>query len=753
MNHRERIDPTLAAKPTEREGSARGADPARGESTSERKVTFCRICEAMCGLVAEVDKGRLVALRPDPDHPMSLGYACPKGIAMTDIQNDPDRVVHPLRRRPDGGGFERISWDTAITEIGTRLRAVRRRTGGSSIGWYAGVASVASFGHFNWSNGFVAALGSQHFYTASSQDVSSRFVANVLLYGSALKLPIPDLARTEFLLILGANPLVSNGSALTAPRIRDRLRVITKRGGRIVVLDPRRTETARAYEWVAVHPDSDAWLLLSMLQVIFAEQREDAEFLRRHVTGVTQLRDAVAEFTPEHTADRTGVTPSIVRALARDFADAPSAAAYGRTGACRGRFPTLVNVLLDALNVVTGNLDRPGGSIFAESAFPFAEVARASGADGYGRDHTRIGDLPEAGGMPSNVLAKEITTPGPGQLRALFVSAGNPVSTVPDSDELEAALGELELLVSIDLYVNDTNRHADYVLPGTTWLERTEGQTLHNYAWATPFTQYAEAAVAPYGEAREEWRIIEAISAEIDIIPQASPAARALGRIGLRLSPTTVVDLVLRLGPYGDRFGLRRRGLSLKRLQRDHPHGIRFLEHHPTGNLAAHIRHRDRRVHLFPPPIEDEVARLRRTPVATTSEYPLLLVSLRELRSHNSWTHNSPRLMRNRTFALRVHPDDAEAAGLVDHQRALLTSATATLDVPIRITDEMTPGTVSLPWGWGHHGGWRTANTSGGANLNRLTSTRLEDIEKLSGSTWLNGIPVHLQPSPATDTP
>src|SRR5436305_4738732 len=330
---------------------------------SEERVTYCRICEPLCGLIATVDDGELVKLRPDPDHILSRGFACPKGIAMTAVQNDPDRVTHPLRRRADGS-FERVSWDAALDDIGARLRRVIDRHGGSGVGWYFGNPSAFSYSHPLWVKGFMDAIDSRHLYSAGSQDVNNRFVASQLLYGSPLVVPIPDLARTDLLLIVGANPLVSHGSVLTAPRIKDTMHEIAGRGGRVVVLDPRRSETARAFEHIAIRPDTDAWLLLSLLHVIFAEGLADTAAIARQATGVDVLERLAEPYAPERTEAETGVDAQTVRALARDLAGAGRAAVYGRTGSCLGRRGTLVSFLLDALNVVTGNLDRDGGAIF-----------------------------------------------------------------------------------------------------------------------------------------------------------------------------------------------------------------------------------------------------------------------------------------------------------------------------------------------------------------------------------------------------
>ena len=714
------------------------------------KVTYCRICEPLCGLVATVEDGRVLKLRPDAAHPLSRGFACPKGIAMADIQNDPDRVLHPLRRGADG--FERVSWGAALDEIGERLGRIRAEHGGDAIAWYMGNPGAFSYSHPLWVAGFLAALGSPHLYTAGSQDVNNRFAASALLYGSPFLLPIPDLARTDLLLIVGANPLVSHGSVMSAPRVSDALRGIVGRGGRVVVVDPRRSETARAFEHVPVNPDSDAWLLLSLLEVIFAEGLEDRHAIERQARGAESLRELCAEHPPEATAAITGVEAERVRELARAIAAAPSAAIYGRTGSCLGRHGTLVSFLLDALAVVTGNLDRRGGSIFGSSPAPFEDLADRIGLGTYGKVRSRIGGFPDVlGNLPATLMAKEITTPGRGQIRALFVSAGNPVLSVPNGEELAAAFRELDLLVSIDLYVNDTNREADFVLPATTFLEREDFPLPFLSLFTTPFIQMTEPVVEPYGEARQEWEVIDAISRRLGIVPAASRPARLAGKLGLRLEPRRLFDLVLRLGPQGDRFGLRRGGLSVAELRR-HPHGLVLGDSLEPGTLRRRIRHRDGRVRLGPPAIAADARRLaERARSDGNADRTLRLIGLRELRSHNSWMHNSSLLMRGgRVHAARIHPEDAATAGIGDGERCRITSASGSIEIPALVTDEVKPGTIAVPHGWGHRGGgWRRANEAGGANVNLLASSEPEELESLAGMAHLNGIAVRIDPAPA----
>ncbi|MEC3958620.1 molybdopterin-dependent oxidoreductase [Nocardia sp. CDC153] len=718
--------------------------------------TYCRICEPLCGLIATVEDGRLVQLRADKEHPLSRGNACPKGIAFTEIQNDPDRVLHPLRRTPEGE-FERISWDTALDEIGERLRRLIDLHGIESLGWYFGNPSSFSYSHTLWMLGFQLAAGLKHVYSAGSQDVNNRFVASQLLYGSLTSVPVPDLDRTDFLLMLGANPLISHGSVMSVPRIREKLTAITKRGGRVVVVDPRNTETAKLFEHVGVRADGDAWLLAALLQVIFDEGLEDAEALRRQASGVRELRTAVSRFTPEATAEVTGLEPDRVRALARDLARAESAAVYGRTGTCLGRHATLVAFLIDALSLVTGNLDRPGGAVFGKELVAVSKLNARLGFVGYGKNRSRVGGFPDVlGTFPAAIMAKEITTPGPGRLRALFTSAGNPVSSVPNGRELASALAQLDLHVSIDIYVNDSNRLADYILPATTFLERDDIPLPFTALSPTPYTQYTERVVEPYGEAREEWRIIDALATRIGVQPFAVGPARPMGRLlsslrrrvpGLasaRPTPTLLADLALRTGPYGDLFGLRRKGISLRMLRR-HPHGVVLADAITTGVLREVVMHKGGRVRLDPDEIIIELRTLADRPADPT--YPLRVIGLRELKSHNSWMHNVEALMRgDREHAARINPKDAAVAGINDGDRCRVTSAHGSIEVTARLTEDMTEGTVAIPHGWGHRGGWQRANAAGGANVNDLMSTELADVERLAGMSNLNGVPIRLDP-------
>ncbi len=476
-----------------------------------------------------------------------------------------------------------------MSDIAPRLSRLYDEHGGGSIGWYFGNPSAFSYSHVLWLQGIVQALGIRHLYSAGSQDVNNRFVASALLYGSTTAVPIPDLAHTEFLLMIGANPVVSHGSVLSAPRMKDDLKAIVARGGRVVVVDPRRSETAALFEHLPVRPDGDAWLLLSLLNVVLEEGLADGSAIARQSTGADALRAAAADFAPERTEPWTGLPAAEVRRLARDLAAAPSAAVYGRTGSCLGNHGTLVAWLMDTLALVTGNLDRRGGTVFGRNPLPLERVGEVTGALSYDRRRSRVGGLPDVlGTWPATLMAQEIRQPGPGQLRALFVSAGNPAMSVPDGGELESALEELELSVSLDIYVNETNKHCDYVLPATTWLEREDLPVALLQFYTQPFVQYTPATVAAYGEARPEWQVIDELCERMGVVPFVPTRLLSSGRVPARVGRAAGRTLAAvrrrvpaRLTPeraLGLAFGAAAatpggRGLTLRRIRR-HRHGL-----------------------------------------------------------------------------------------------------------------------------------------------------------------------------------
>lgn len=718
------------------------------EQATREQVTFCRICEPFCGMIATVEGDRLISLRPDKDHPLSQGYACPKGLAYPELQNDPDRVTHPLRRRPDGT-FERVGWDEAMSDIVRRLRAVREDHGGGAVAAYLGNPGALNYSNGLWLQSLAKAIGTPHVFTAGSQDTNSRFAASSLLYGDPTAIAIPDLDDMELFVLLGANPLVSHGSLFSLPRMKYAMADVVRRGGRVVAIDPRRTETAAKFEWVSIVPDTDAYLLLSLLQVLFADGLVDETALARKASGVAELRALVADFSPEVTAARTGVAADDVRTLARELA-ARRSMVYGRTGTCLGSASTLVNLLMDAVNLAAGNLDVRGGAVFGESpALLLGEITHRLGLLSYGAARSRIGGFKDMlGSEPAANMAAEITTPGDGQIRALIVSAGNPVLSTPNGLELEKALGQLDLMVSLDLYVNETNAYADYVLPATAMYEREDAPVFSLTFFAQPFFQVTEAVVPPAGEARPEWQVFDEIARGLGTRAAPILPARLAARVGdlvrLPLTPRRLLDAVIRTGRGGDRFGLRPRGLSFAKLLRDHPHGIVFADRQPVGRLAKVVRHKDRLVHLDHPEIRSEVARVAAR--VDDPAYPFRLIGMREVRSENSWFHNVMGDKRS-THAARMHPDDAVALGLADGEIVELSSRSGTIVLPVRLTEDLRPGVVAVPHGWGHKGtgGWRNANANPGVNVNELASSDPADLEPLVGMSHLSGIPIRVE--------
>jgi anaerobic selenocysteine-containing dehydrogenase len=617
-------------------------------SVIEQKSTFCRICEPLCGMIATVEDGRLVALRPDKEHPLSSGFACQKGIAFSEVQNDPDRVTTPLRRTPNG--FEPTTWDAALTDIAARMATILRAHGSGAVAWYMGNPGAFSYAHIFAALMFIKGIGRHgHYFTSSSQDTNCRLIASQLLYGVPTSVPIPDLMRTDLLVLIGANPVVSHGSFLTAPRIKDRMHDIVTRGGRVVAVDPRRTETAAAFEWLGIVPDTDAFFLLSLLQVMFADDLVDHFAVSRQADGIDWLRALSQPFTPEMTALQTGVDAGSTRALAHDLARTQRAAIYGRLGSCIGRSGTLTTYLIDAVNLIAGNLDTPGGSVFSSMETVGQRLQNIvmgfAMRRSYRRNRSRIGGVANAiGSEPAALMAKEITTPGDRQIKAMFVSAGNPVLSVPNGNELEAAWETLELSVALDFYVTETTAHCDYILPTTTMYERDDFPYTFQGFQATPFRQATEAVVAPTGEARSEWHIVEDLTQRL---ARAVPAfgmlavvRKALGVLGIALTPRIMMDALIRMSQGGDRFGLRRGGLTLKRLTEQHPHGVVVAQHIRTGTLGSAIAYLSRRIKLNHPGIADEVNNLLNR--HQSDGYPMRMIGMREPRSENSWMHNSP---------------------------------------------------------------------------------------------------------------
>ena len=708
----------------------------------------CTLCEASCGLTFEVEDDRVVAVRPDEDDVLSRGFACPKGIASGDVHHDPDRLRQPVRRQPDGR-FTPIGWDEAFALVAERLAAVRAAHGADAVGVYVGNPIVHNHGALMVRGGLLRAIGSRNCFSAGSQDTSPRFATSWYLYGSSLSVPIPDVDRTDFLLIVGANPMVSNGSFLSAPNMRGRLRAIRARGGRVVVVDPRRSETARAAdEHLAVRPGSDALLLLAMVQVLAAGGRIDRAALARQASGWDAIEAELGAFTPERVAARVGVDAATIERLALAFAAAPSAVAYSRIGVCNNAFGTLATYATDLLNLAAGRLGAAGGALFASPAIDIVALVRAMGGDGHGRWRSRVRGLPETlGDLPAAVLAEEIETPGPGQIRAMLCYAGNPVLSTPNGRRLSAALGQLEFMAAVDIYVNETTRHADVILPPAWSLAEDHVDLMFSNYFARNVARWSPAVFPRAAGERADWEILLELAERLGGGPTGQPLldrAFRLGKgVGLGWTPARMTALALRTGRHGDHFLPWRRGLNRRRLQAA-PHGIDLgpLE---TG-IARRVFHRDGRVRLDAPPLLDALRAAAREPAAAPPDGELLLIGRREIRTCNSWLHNVQAMVAGRErCTLLVHPDDARRADVADGQAAILESRVHRGAVTVQVSEEMRPGVVSLPHGWGHAEAapWqRVAGSRPGVSANDWTDDQV--VEAVVGQSVLNGVPVRL---------
>jgi len=708
----------------------------------------CTLCEATCGLAIEVEDERIVSVRGDADDVFSHGFVCPKGVAIGAIHHDPDRLRAPVRRDATGA-FQPVGWEEAFALVAERLGAVRARHGGDAIALYMGNPIVHNHGAILVRSGLQKAIGTRNCYSASSQDTAPRFAASYWTYGSSLAIPVPDVDRTHYFLCVGANPFVSNGSFMTGPDVKRRLRGVRERGGRLVVVDPRRTETAReADEWVPVRPGTDAVLLLAMTQALVADGRVDAARIERVAEGWERVAPLVAAFTPERAAPVCGVAADTIRRLARELADAPSGVAYSRIGVCNARYGTLATWATDVLNLAAGRLGEVGGLMFPSPAIDVGRLMPWLG-DGYGRWRSRVRGLPETlGDLPAACLAEEIETAGEGQVRAFLCFAGNPVLSVPNGRRLGRALAGLEFMVAIDPYVNETTRHADVILPPAWALAEDHVDLLFPNQAVRNVVRYSPPVFAPATGERADWEILLEIAERLGGGPfgmlALDHAYRLARYAGVRWNPTATADLLLRLGPHGDRFLPWSRGLSMTKLAA-HPHGIDLGPLQP--GIARRVLHRGGRMRLAPTEIVGGLRDLAGTLEAAPAASDLLLVGRREVRTCNSWMHNVPAMVSGRDrCVLYVHPDDAGRAGVRDGDEATLESRVHRGAVRVRITDEMAPGVMSLPHGWGHAevAPWqRVAGARPGVSANDWTDDG--DVEALVGQSILNGVPVRLR--------
>ncbi|MFI6792377.1 molybdopterin-dependent oxidoreductase [Nonomuraea sp. NPDC050383] len=715
----------------------------------------CPLCEAVCGLALTLDEGgHVTGVRGDKEDPFSRGFICPKGASLGRLDEDPDRLRKPLIR--EGDLWREAGWDEAFALIRENIDRVVETYGRQALGVYLGNPVVHSMAGSLYGGPLVKALGTRNVFSASTADQMPKHVASGLMFGHPLAIPVPDLDRTDFLLMLGANPLESNGSLCTAPDFPGRLKALRARGGRLVVVDPRRTRTAAlADEHVSVRPGTDAYLLFGLVHTLFAE---DLTRVAAPVDGLDEVREAAKHFPPEVVSRRTGVPADVVARLARELAAAPTAAVYARIGTCTAEFGTLAQWLVDVLNVLTGNLDRPGGAMFPKAATESPGRRRAYTV---GRWRSRVRGLPEANGeLPVATLADEIETPGEGQIRLMVTVAGNPVLSAPHGDRLDAAFAGLDFMVSVDPYLNETTRHAHVILPPPRVLQSGHfdfsllGLAVRNYARYSPpslpldgrpsealiLSRLAQIASGLEGDLDEF--VIGGMLAKAVETPGSAVAGRDPAELRAELDGETGaerrLDVMLRLGPYGAWAG--KGDLSLRKLL-DHPHGLDLGPLEPR--LGEVLRTASGVVELAPPQLMEDVERLRGRLEEEPPEF--VLIGRRHLRSNNSWMHNvAPLVGGSNTCTLQIHPADVARLGL--DGVAVVRSAKGEVTVPLEPTEAIMPGVVSLPHGWGHADSTQAvAAEHAGVSVNALTDETAIDVP--SGNAVFNGVPVTILPT------
>jgi anaerobic selenocysteine-containing dehydrogenase len=686
----------------------------------------CHLCEAICGLTLETTQGEdgnlaITSIKGDPLDTFSRGHICPKAVALQDIQNDPDRLHQPMLRV--GSEWQPIPWDDAFALVAERLAGIQARHGQNAVAVYQGNPSVHNYGLMTHSNYFLGQLKTRNRFSATSVDQLPHHLTSHLMYGHGLLLPIPDIDHTDFMLILGGNPLASNGSIMTVPDVEKRLKAIQARGGKVVVVDPRRSETAAiADQHLFVRPGGDAALLFGLLNTLFAENLTRDSHLP--VDGLDEVRHAVAGFTAEAMSRQCAVPAEQIRQLARDFAAAETAVCYGRMGVSTQAFGTLCHWLVQLINLVTGNLDRVGGALCTTPAVDL--VASTSGGH-FNRWQSRVSGRPEYGGeLPVSALAEEMLTEGEGQIRALVTVAGNPVLSTPNGRQLEQALDGLEFMVSVDLYINETTRYADLILPSTSALENDHYDTTFNIFAVRNVTRFNRAILPKPEGALHDWEIFVGLALAF--------AAKTGNTLKPTMPPAQMIDFGLRAGPYGDT-------LSIAALA-DHPHGLDLGPLKP--NLTSRMKTANGHLQAAPPVILADLVRFAAQPVPKVNE--LLLIGRRHVRSNNSWMHNYHRLVKGKPrHQLLMHPDDLAHRQLSDGQRVRVSSRIGMIEVEVMSSLDMMPGVVSLPHGWGHgRPGVQMTIASGqpGASANDLTDER--QLDELSGNAALNGVPVQV---------
>lgn len=688
----------------------------------------CNLCEAICGLEITLDKNnQIIQIKGDEKDPLSRGHICPKAVALQDVFSDPNRLKQPVKKTING--WETISWEQAFEEVTTNIKKIQAQYGKNGMASYTGNPAVHNSGTLLTGPGFLKALGSEYKFSATSADQLPHHFVSWAMFGHPMTLPVPDIDRTEYFLIIGGNPLASNGSMMTVPNVANRLKNIQKRGGKVVVIDPRKTETAKlADEHIFIKPGTDAFLLLALInEILWDEKIGNSKILK--TDDFEEFNEIVQKYSPEVVSKITGIEPKTIKKLAKEIINAKTAVAYGRMGVSTQEFGGLCQWLIIMINILTENFDKPGGAMFTEPAFSLYAAAK-KGYNPYGRFKSKVRNLPEfEGELPVATMAEELMHPdGP---KGLITICGNPVLSTPHGLQLEKALEKLEYYVAIDIYINETTSHADIILPPTTGLEVAHYDLAFHQLAVRNTAKYSQPLFEKTENQKHDWEIIEELKNRL-LTPDNEP-------ITSPQNPELKIDFMLKNGKYGEH-------LSLQKLK-DNPHGIDLGE--LKKSLKDKIYTQSGEIILFPKLLMNDLQRLEIvfSKKIKTKEDEILLIGRRHVRDNNSWMHNSERLVKgNNRCTLLVHPETAQKYNLTDKKSAKISSRAGSVILPVEISDEIMPNVVSIPHGYGHNkkgSKLDIAQKHAGASINDLTDELFTD--KLTGNAAFSGVPVSLE--------
>ena len=684
----------------------------------------CNICEATCGLEIKYKGNEILSIRGDKNDPLSRGHICPKAVALKDIYNDPDRLRKPVRRI--GKEWKEISYEEAFDTAVSRIREIQEKYGNDSVAVYLGNPVAHNIGLLLNVPNFIKALKTKQRYSATSVDQLPHNFAAYFMFGHYMLLPIPDIDRTNFFLIIGANPAVSNGSIMTAPDVINRIKGIKNRGGKVVVVDPRKTETAKlADKHFFIRPSTDAFLLLALLNVIFGKNLDKPGRLREFIKNYEVVKNVAGNYPPEKVSKITGINAEDIVQLAVDFATSDKGVCYGRFGASTQEFGGLTQWLINVLNIITGNFDREGGAMFTTPAVDLVGMSKFGGSKGsYGRWRSRVEGFPEfAGELPVATLVEEILTPGEGQVKALVTISGNPVLSTPSGKRLEEALSKLDFMLSIDIYINETTRFADLIIPTATGLEAPVFEMLFYHLSVRNFVKYAPLLMDK-GELTYDWEVLGELTTRLN---NKYPV----------MEPEQAISFMLQMGAHGDR-------ITMEKL-RDSPHGIDLGELKPQ--LPERLQTEDGKIDLAPQIFLKDLKRLEeKLREIEDSKFPLILIGRRDIRSGNSWLHNSQRLIKGgNRCTLLINSKDAEKLGIKNGEKVKVTSEVGSILIEAGISDEIMPGVVSIPHGWGHNRDGvklTVAKRNPGVSVNDITQPK---IDQLTGNAAFSGTRVRVE--------